>query len=342
MLTTSKGVDMSTVLQRRLPVGAEPIDEGVHFRVWAPRRKRVDVVIEGSRAIALERESNGYFSGDRGICQRGHDLPIPAGWRRSAPCRIRHLDISPKDRTARRKSSAPSLTVGTTRRGEASALRARSFMRCISVPSPLKERGLRHPRSCPNWQKRVSRLLEIMPVADFPGDFGWGYDGVDLFAPTHLYGTPDDFRSFVDQAHSLGLGVILDVVYNHFGPDGNYLKQFSDHYFTDRYANEWGEAINFDGPDCGPVRDFFISNVRVLDRRFSSRWLETRCNATDFRPVTGTYPCRYDARGPAGGRQPAVSSSSRKMNLRMRRLSEMPNTAGTDSMRSGMMIFITA
>ena len=76
---------MSTVLQRRLPRGAEPVDEGVHFRVWAPRRKQVDVVIEGLRAIALERESNGYFSADSGICQREHDLPIPAGWWRSAP-----------------------------------------------------------------------------------------------------------------------------------------------------------------------------------------------------------------------------------------------------------------
>src|SRR5437016_6215138 len=100
-----------------------------------------------------------------------------------------------------------------------------------------------------------------MPVADFPGRFGWGYDGVDLFAPTRLYGRPDDFRSFVDRAHALGIAVILDVVYNHLGPDGNYLKGFSEGYFTDRYQNEWGEAVNFDGPDAGPVREFFIANA---------------------------------------------------------------------------------
>src|SRR5205823_513422 len=87
-------------------------------------------------------------------------------------------------------------------------------------------------------------ILEIMPVAEFPGNFGWGYDGVDLFAPTRLYGTPDNMRAFVDRAHALGLGVILDVVYNHLGPDGNYLTEFSAEYFTDRYANEWGDAIN--------------------------------------------------------------------------------------------------
>jgi maltooligosyltrehalose trehalohydrolase len=100
-----------------------------------------------------------------------------------------------------------------------------------------------------------------MPVAEFPGRFGWGYDGVDLFAPTRLYGAPDEFRRFVDRAHALGLGVVLDVVYNHLGPDGNYLKSFAADYFTDRYPNEWGEAINFDGPSSGPVREFFIANA---------------------------------------------------------------------------------
>jgi maltooligosyltrehalose trehalohydrolase len=104
-------------------------------------------------------------------------------------------------------------------------------------------------------------VLELMPVAEFPGKFGWGYDGVDLFAPTRLYGDPDDLRRFVDEAHGLGLAVILDVVYNHLGPSGNYLKSFTESYFTDRYENEWGEAINFDGDDAGPVREFFVSNA---------------------------------------------------------------------------------
>jgi maltooligosyltrehalose trehalohydrolase len=104
-------------------------------------------------------------------------------------------------------------------------------------------------------------VLEVMPVADFPGRFGWGYDGVNLYAPSHLYGRPDDFRRFVDRAHGLGMGVILDVVYNHIGPDGNYLKEFAGAYFTDRYANEWGDALNFDGRDAQPVREFFTANA---------------------------------------------------------------------------------
>jgi maltooligosyltrehalose trehalohydrolase len=104
-------------------------------------------------------------------------------------------------------------------------------------------------------------VLEIMPVHDFCGRFGWGYDGVDFFAPTRLYGRPDDFRAFVDDAHRLGLGVILDVVYNHAGPSGNFFKEFSRDYFTDRYSTDWGEALNFDGPNSAPVREFFIANA---------------------------------------------------------------------------------
>jgi maltooligosyltrehalose trehalohydrolase len=104
-------------------------------------------------------------------------------------------------------------------------------------------------------------VIEMMPVAEFPGRFGWGYDGVALFAPTRLYGAPDDLRRFVDTAHGVGLGVIVDVVYNHLGPDGNVLGAFAAAYFTDRYTNEWGEAINFDGPDSGPVREFFVANA---------------------------------------------------------------------------------
>ena len=104
-------------------------------------------------------------------------------------------------------------------------------------------------------------VLEVMPAAEFQGAFGWGYDGVFLFAPFHGYGTPDDFRRFVDRAHAEGLAVILDVVYNHLGPGGDIIKQFSDEFFSDRHKTEWGEALNFDGPGCGPVREFVLANV---------------------------------------------------------------------------------
>jgi len=102
--------------------------------------------------------------------------------------------------------------------------------------------------------------LEVMPVNEFFGAFGWGYDGVLPYAPTHLYGEPDELRNFVDQAHQNGIGVILDVVYNHFGV-GDKFRLFSEDYFTDRYANEWGSSLNFDGENCHGVREFVAMNA---------------------------------------------------------------------------------
>jgi maltooligosyltrehalose trehalohydrolase len=111
-------------------------------------------------------------------------------------------------------------------------------------------------------------LIELMPVADFPGRFGWGYDGVSMYAPSWLYGRPEQMRQFINTAHELGIGVILDVVYNHLGPDGNYLREFSPYYFTDRYENEWGDPINFDGENSEPVREFFLANAAYWIREF--------------------------------------------------------------------------
>jgi maltooligosyltrehalose trehalohydrolase len=103
--------------------------------------------------------------------------------------------------------------------------------------------------------------VEVLPASDFPGRFGWGYDGVFPYAPAHQYGAPDDFRMFIDRAHGAGLGVILDVVYNHLGPDGCVFGRYAKAYYSDRYSNEWGDALNFDGPDAQPVRDFFAYNA---------------------------------------------------------------------------------
>jgi maltooligosyltrehalose trehalohydrolase len=107
-----------------------------------------------------------------------------------------------------------------------------------------------------------------MPVAAFPGKFNWGYDGAYWFAPSQLYGQPDDFRAFVNRAHELGIGVILDVVYNHFGPDGNYTAAFSPYFFSKKHTTEWGDAINFDGEQNGPVRDFVAANAAHWIREY--------------------------------------------------------------------------
>jgi maltooligosyltrehalose trehalohydrolase len=109
--------------------------------------------------------------------------------------------------------------------------------------------------------------IELMPVAEFSGDHGWGYDGVDLYAPHHAYGAPDELKALVDACHSKGLAVVMDVVYNHLGPAGNYLSRFG-HYFTDAYGTPWGDAVNFDDMDSGPVRDFFIENALMWLRDY--------------------------------------------------------------------------
>jgi maltooligosyltrehalose trehalohydrolase len=103
--------------------------------------------------------------------------------------------------------------------------------------------------------------IELMPVSDFPGRWNWGYDGVDLFAPARCYGTPDELRRMVDECHRHKIGVILDVVYNHFGPDGAYAGSFSKYYYTSKHKTPWGDAINLDGKNSIYVRDFFVQNA---------------------------------------------------------------------------------
>ena len=103
--------------------------------------------------------------------------------------------------------------------------------------------------------------VELMPVADFPGRFGWGYDGVLPFAPHGAYGTPDELKHFIQAAHRLGLMVFMDVVYNHFGPSGNFLGRYAPQFFSETHPSPWGAAINFDGPGSNVVRDFFIHNA---------------------------------------------------------------------------------
>ena len=147
-------------------------------------------------------------------------------------------------------------------------------------------------------------VIELMPLAEFPGRWNWGYDGVDLFAPAHVYGDPQALKRFVDAAHEKGLGVILDVVYNHFGPDGNYLPVYSDTYLTDRHPNDWGQAVNFDGPGSEGVRDFVVQNACYWISEYSLDGL--RLDAVhamyDDSPVHILAELTGKARKAAGGR----------------------------------------
>jgi maltooligosyltrehalose trehalohydrolase len=162
-------------------------------------------------------------------------------------------------------------------------------------------------------------MIEVMPVAEFEGRFGWGYDGVGLYAPTHLYGTPDDVRRFVDRAHACGVAVILDVVYNHLGPVGNYLRQFSPSYFTDRYDNEWGDAINFDGPDSGPVREFFIANAGywIDEFHFDGLRLDATQQIYDRSPEYVVTAIGRRAREAAGRRQIVLVAENEPQDSRL-------------------------
>jgi maltooligosyltrehalose trehalohydrolase len=119
----------------------------------------------------------------------------------------------------------------------------------------------------PNLVDLGVTCIELMPIAEFPGGRGWGYDGVDLFAPHHAYGTPDDLKRLVDACHASGLAVILDVVFNHLGPSGNYLARFGP-YFTSRHATPWGDAVNLDGSGSDEVRRFFCDNALMWLRDY--------------------------------------------------------------------------
>jgi maltooligosyltrehalose trehalohydrolase len=247
---------------RRMPIGAEPHPQGgVHFRVWAPRCRRVTVEIDGMPQISLEAQGEGYFAGSVPVAAVGMQYGF-----RLDDGETRYPDPASRFQPAGPHGPSEIVDPGLFAWSDA-GWRGRPREEFIIYELHI---GTFTPHG--NWVAAAGELaaladlgitcIEIMPVAEFPGRFGWGYDGVNFFAPTHLYGRPDDFRAFVDQAHRLGIAIILDVVYNHFGPDGNYLKCFSDMYFTDRYENEWGQAINFDGPDSGPVREFFLTNAR--------------------------------------------------------------------------------
>jgi maltooligosyltrehalose trehalohydrolase len=259
-------------VSRRFPIGAEVLSTGrTHVRVWAPARKRVAVAhgpgLTRTSALAPEKDDAGMFSGlVDGLAAGGtyalrldddpRAYPDPASRFQPEgphgpselidPSGFRWTDEGWKG-LAPRGQVLYELHIGTfTPEGTFAAAAERLPM--------LAEVGV--------------TVIELMPVSEFAGRFGWGYDGVDLWAPTHLYGRPDDLRRFVDRAHALGMGVILDVVYNHFGPDGNYLPQFSNTVFSDRYDNEWGEAINFDGPGSAHVREHCVENAGYWVQEF--------------------------------------------------------------------------
>jgi maltooligosyltrehalose trehalohydrolase len=172
-------------------------------------------------------------------------------------------------------------------------------------------------RELPKLKELDITVIEMMPIAEFPGRFGWGYDGVDLYAPMHAYGTPDDLRALVDRAHALGLGVILDVVYNHLGPDGNYLHEFSPDYFTDKYTNDWGRAINFEGPAA--ARQYFVQNAGywIDEFHFDGLRLDATQDIQDASSRNVIAEVVESARAAAGGRSVIVVAENEPQETRI-------------------------
>lgn len=256
--------ELTAVRSRELlPQGAEIVEGGVRYRVWAPDKKNVEVIVDqpsgAYEMVPLLLDAGGCFhgihhggrAGDTYKFRLGGDVLFPDPCSRWQPEGVhgKSMVIDPfsyewKDAGWRRPRFRDivlyELHIGTfTPEG--------TFLAAIEKLPHLRELGV--------------NAIQVMPVADFPGNRNWGYDGVSLFAPARCYGRPDDFRALVDAAHARGIAVVLDVVYNHLGPDGNYLGAFSPHYFTKKHKTPWGDAINFDDAQSGPVRALFIANA---------------------------------------------------------------------------------
>jgi maltooligosyltrehalose trehalohydrolase len=255
-------------LKRHHPIGAELSRMGAHFRVWAPGRRTVTVQLQGDSdqcfQIALLPEQGGYFSGLAPAAAAGMRYHFQLDDGEPLP--------DPASRFQPKGPHGPSQLVDPTFAWTDAGWKGNSLEGQILYElhvGTFTTEGTWEAarRELPELKAIGISVIEVMPIADFAGRFGWGYDGVGLFAPVAIYGEPDDFRRFVNDAHGLNIGVILDVVYNHFGPDGNYLKKFSPDYFSAR-STDWGEAINFDGSNSAPVREFFLTNAAYWIEEF--------------------------------------------------------------------------
>jgi maltooligosyltrehalose trehalohydrolase len=283
--------------------------------VWAPAHERVAVVVDG-RDIPLTPEDGGYFSGLAANARAGtlyrfrlgdEAFPDPASrFQPEGP----HgpSQVVDANRYRWRNASWPGISLGGAIIYElhvGTFTREGTYAAAAEHLQELAEIGI--------------NVIEMMPLNEFPGAFGWGYDGVDLWAPYHCYGTPDDLRGFIDHAHAHGIGVILDVVYNHFGPDGCYVGQYAPHYFTRRYENEWGAAINFDGEQSSAVREFFCENAAywIDEFHFDGLRLDATQSIHDFSERNILRDIGDRARAAAGQRSIIVVAENEPQDARL-------------------------
>lgn len=245
----------------RMPYGAELLETGgVRFRLWAPKVRSLDLVIDGEgQPLAMERQKNGWY-----------ELTVP-----EAHAGSRYLFRLPGGKTVADPASryqpddvegASEVIDPTAYRWAATEWRGRPWAETVIYELHV---GTFTPQG--TFQAAIGKLphlrdlgvtaIEIMAIGDFPGRWNWGYDGVLLYAPDATYGRPEDLKGLVDAAHAHGIQVFLDVVYNHFGPQGNCLLEYAPEILTDRYKTAWGPALNFDGDCCEETRAFIIHNA---------------------------------------------------------------------------------
>ena len=252
---------MSIRHRHEMPFGATLVEGGVRFRLWAPSATSVALLLfdEGApHAQEMTALADGWYELTTNTARVGtrYKFRIDGGVEVPDPAARANEDIEGASivtdplkyewRTEHwrgrpwHEAALYELHVGTfTPEG--------TFAGVESRLDHLVELGI--------------TVIELMPIGDFPGERGWGYDGVLLFAPDAAYGTPDELKSLIDAAHERGIAVMLDVVYNHFGPEGNWLHAYAPQFFTDRHHTPWGAAINFDGEHSYSVREFFIHNA---------------------------------------------------------------------------------
>jgi maltooligosyltrehalose trehalohydrolase len=245
-----------------MPFGAERLADGrTRFRFWAPSAKAVELVLgsdHDARVLDMPRDADGWGelvcdaqAGTRYRYRINGDLLVPDPASR----------YNPED-----VHGASEVIDATAYRWRDSEWRGRPWDEAVIYELHV---GTFSPEGTfAGLEKRLDYLrklgvtaVELMPIADFPGRRNWGYDGVLPYAPDSIYGRPEDLKRLIDAAHERGLMVLLDVVYNHFGPEGNYLNAYACEFFTERHKTAWGAAINFDGPGSRNVRDFFIHNA---------------------------------------------------------------------------------
>jgi maltooligosyltrehalose trehalohydrolase len=270
-----------------MPFGAAVLPEGgARFRLWAPAQQRVRLVLgEPGAAMDMERRAGGWFE------QLAADAAPGALYRFELANGMSVPD--PASRAQAKDVHGPSVVVAPrSYRWKHPDWRGRPWREAVLYEAHI---GCFTPEGgFDGARRKLDHLaslgvtaLELMPVAEFEGERNWGYDGALLFAPHRSYGAPEDLKRLIDEAHERELMVFLDVVYNHFGPSGNYLHLYAPRFFTERHHTPWGAGINFDGPECRPVRDFFIHNALywLEEYRFDGLRLDAvHAIADDMRP----------------------------------------------------------